>query len=225
VIISNITMDLHRYDWFWAGDGNAFNFEIHRSSEWNHQPRVPGEPGPGLIKDVIIRDIIVHCQGSSHIEGHPERWLEGVTFENIKFFISHDPHAPYDQADSALVFRRARNLRLRNIEVYWDKPSYENWQSALQVEDVDGLELSGFSGIAARPEKNIPAVELNRVANANIESAVAPAGTNVFLKLGAGDHDIHLFGNDFHQAKTPLLLDPGVHPETVTSFGNAMAPQ
>ncbi len=222
VIISNITMDLHRYDWFWAGDGNAFNFEIHRQSEWNHQPPIPGEPGPGLIKDVIFRDIIVHCQGSSHIEGHPERWLEGVTFENIKYFISHDPHAPYDQADSALVFRRARNLRLRNIEVYWEKPFYENWRNALLVEDVDGLQLSGFMGNAAWPEKNIPAVELNRVANANIESAVAPAGTNVFLKLGSGDHDIHLYANDLHQAKTPLTLDRSMRPESVTSFVNVM---
>lgn len=222
VVISDITMDLHRYDWFWAGDGNAFNFEIHRTSEWNGEPRKPGEPGPGLIKNVIFHDIIVHCQGSSHIEGHPERWLEGVTFQNIKFFISHDPHSPYDTATSALIFRRAKNLRLRNIEVYWDGPAYDKWRSALLVEDVDGLQLSGFMGNSAWPDKNIPAVELNRVRNANIDTAVAPAGTNVFLKLGAGDDQIHLFGNDFHDARVPYTLDPSVQPDSVTVFGNVM---
>jgi len=28
VILSNLTMDLRHFEWFWAGDGNPFNFEI-----------------------------------------------------------------------------------------------------------------------------------------------------------------------------------------------------
>ncbi len=223
VVFSNITMDLHRFDWFWAGDGNAFNIEIHRPSEWNQEPPKPGEPGPGLIKDVIFHDIIVHCQGTSKIEGHPERPLEGITFSNIKFFISSDPKAPYDTATSAMIFRRAKNLRLRNIEVYWDEPTYDKWQSALLVEDVDGLQLSGFTGNAAWPEQNIPAVQFNRVKNANVDSSVAPEGTNIFLKIaGAESHEIHLFGNDFHQAKVPYVLDPDVKTDTVTALDNFM---
>ena len=183
IVFSNITMDLHRYDWFWAGDGNAFNIDVHRTSEWNKEPLKPGEPGPGLVKDVIFRDIIVHCQGTSQIAGHPERPLEGITFDNIKFFISSDPNAPYDTATSAMIFRRIKNLRLRNIEVQWDKPSSDKWQSALEVEDVDGLQLSGFSGNSARPDDSIPAVLLTRVKNANVNMNVAPEGTDVFLKL------------------------------------------
>ncbi len=221
VVFSNITMDLHRYDWFWAGDGNAFNIEIHRTSEWNEEPPKPGEPGPGLIKDVIFHDIIVHCQGTSKIQGHPERPLEGITFANIKFFISSDPKSPYDTATSAMIFRRAKNLKLQNIEVVWDKPSSDKWQSALEVEDVDGLQLSGFSGNAAWPDQNIPAVLLKNVKNANVDNSVARADTNVFLKIaGAQTHDIHLLGNDFHQAKVPFLLDPDVKPESVTALDN-----
>ena len=221
VVISNLTIDLQRHDWFWAGDAYAFNFRINRSSEWNNESPKPGEPGPGMIKDVIIRDIIVHSQGTSRIEGHPERWLEGITFENIKFFISHDPTKPFDMATSALIFRRAKNLKLRNIEVQWEKPTYEKWESALEVEDVDGLQLSGFSGNAARPEQNIPAVFLKNVKNANMNDSVAPPGTNVFFKIGgAGTEDVHLFGNDFHQAKVPYLLDPDVKPQNVTALDN-----
>jgi len=223
VVFSNITMDLHRFDWFWAGDGNAFNIEIHRPSEWNHEPPKPGEPGPGLIKDVIFHDIIVRCQGSSKLEGHPERPLEGITFDNIKFFISSDNTKPYDTATSAMIFRRAKNLKLRNIEVHWDKPYYDKWQSALEVEDVDGLQLSGFSANSAFPDQNIPAVILKNVKNANVDDSVAPEGTNVFLKLaGAGTEDVHLFGNDFHQAKVPYLLDPDVKPASVTALDNFM---
>ena len=223
VVFSNITMDLHRFDWFWAGDGNAFNIEIHRTSEWNKEPPKPGEPGPGLIKDVIFHDIIVHCQGTSEIAGHPERPLEGITFANIKFFISSDPKSPYDTATSAMIFRRAKNLKLRNIEVYWDKPTYDKWESALVVEDVDGLQLSGFSGNAAWPDQNIPAVSLKNVRNANVDDSVAPADTNVFLKIGgASTQDVHLLGNDFHQAKVPYLLDPDVKPASVTALDNFM---
>ena len=223
VVISNITMDLHRFDWFWAGDGNAFNFEIHRTSEWNQEPLKPGEPGPGLIKDVMIRDVIVHCQGTSRIEGHPERPLEGILFENIKFFISSDPNVPYDTATSAMIFRRAKNLKLRNIEVTWEKPTYDKWQSALLVEDVDGLQLDGFMGNAAWPEQNIPAVVLNGVRNANVRNAVAPVGTNIFLKIaGADTQDIHLSGNDLHLAKVSWILAPEVKPEKVRALDNLL---
>ena len=89
------------------------------------------------------------------------------------------------------------------------------------MEDVDGLQLSGFSGNAAWPEKNIPAVELNHVKNANVDNSVAPEGTNVFLKIaGADSHDIHLFGNDFHFAKVPYVVDPDVKPDSVTALDN-----
>ena len=226
VVISNITMELHRFDWFWAGDGNAFNFEIHRTSEWNDEPLKPGEPGPGMIKDVIFHDIIVHCQGTSAIQGHPERWLEGITFANIKFFISSDPKAPYDMATSAMIFRRIKNLRLRNIEVKWEKPTYDKWEGALLVEDVDGLQLEGFSGNSAWPDRSIPALVLGRVKNATVENAQAPAGTNVFLKIvGEESSDIRLFGNDFHLAKSPYVLEPSVKPASVTAMDNFMPPK
>jgi hypothetical protein len=214
-------MDLHRFDWFWAGDGNAFNFEIKRESEWNKQPRKPNEPGPGSIHNVIIHDVIIHSQGSSTIYGHPESWLSGLTFENIKFFISSDPAAPYDTAVHALSFRYVKDLRLRNIEVNWEKPSYDKWESALSIEDADRLQIDGFSGSAAWPDRNIPAISLNQVTNANLRNMEALPGTNLFLKIaGADSHDIHLFGNDFHEAKIAYQLDPDVKPDAVTALDN-----
>ncbi len=77
VVISNITMDLHRFDWFWAGDGNAFNFETRRQSEWNDEPRKPGEPDPGSMHNIVIHDVIVHSQGSSTIWGNRDRYTRG----------------------------------------------------------------------------------------------------------------------------------------------------
>jgi hypothetical protein len=105
--------------------------------------------------------------------------------------------------------------------VQWDKPSSDTWQSALELEDVDGLQLSGFRGNAAWPDKNIPAVLFKNVKNANVDESVAPAGTNIFLKIsGSGTEDVHLFGNDFHEAKVPYVLDPDVKPTSVTALDN-----
>jgi len=221
VVISNITMDLRRFDWFWAGDANAFNFELRRQSEWNDEPRKPGEPGPGSIHNVIIHDVIIHCQGESTIYGHPESWLSGVTFENIKFFISSNPDSPYDTAKNAISFRWVKDLKLRNIEVNWEKPAYDKWESALALEDIDGLQLDGFSGIAAWPEHGAPAISLNKVANATLRDMDATPGNNVFLKVsGASSHDIHLLDNNFRDAKVSYQLESDVKPETVTALDN-----
>ena len=47
VVISNLTMDLHRYEWFWDGDGQPFYFRITRLSEWNQEAPKAGEAPPG----------------------------------------------------------------------------------------------------------------------------------------------------------------------------------
>lgn len=221
VVISNITMDLHRFDWFWAGDGNAFNFEVRRTSEWNDEPRKAGEPGPGSMHNIIVHDVIVHCQGESTIYGHPERSLEGVTFENIKFFISKDPDSPYDTATHAMSFKWINDLSLRNIEIHWEKPYYDKWENALSIQDVDGLRIDGFSGNSAFPERGIPAVILNQVANASLRGMEAPLGTQLFLKIsGANSHDIHLWGNDLQSAKVPYQIDSDVKSEGVVASDN-----
>ncbi len=48
-------------------------------------------------------------------------------------------------------------------------------------------------------------------------------GTGLFLKIaGANTQDIHLFGNNFHEAKTPYQLAPDVKPDSVTALDNFM---
>ena len=44
--------------------------------------------------------------------------------------------------------RWARNLKLKDVEVIWDKPASAKWQSALRVDDAQDVELDGFSGTA-----------------------------------------------------------------------------
>jgi hypothetical protein len=48
-------------------------------------------------------------------------------------------------------------------------------------------------------------------------------GTDVFLKIaGANSQGIHLFGNNFQEAKIPYQVDPDVKPDSVTALDNFM---
>lgn len=225
VIISNITMDLHRFDWFWAGRGNPFNFEIKTLSEWNQEPAKPSDPGPGRIRNVTIRNIIAHVQGWSSIEGHqePDHWLENVTFENIRLFLSTDPAAPYDTSEYALKFRYARNLKVKGVEVFWDKPALDKWKSALYFEDIDGLELSDFRGRQAWPNQDAPAVVFNNVKNARVLNSQAAEGTQVFLGVqGEGSQNIGMLSNDFRNAKVPYNFTGGAQNSAVQAANNLL---
>jgi hypothetical protein len=225
VIISNLTMDLHRFAWFWAGHGNPFNFEIKTPSEWNQQPPQPGDPGPGRIHNVTIRNIIAHVQGSSNIAGHrdPNHWLEGVTFEDIKLFLSTDPAAAYDTSVHALKFRWARNLKVKGVEVFWEKPALDKWQSALYFADIDGLELNDFTGRQAWRDSDIPAVVFNKVANARVINSKAAEGTKAFLSItGEACQDICLQSNDFRKAQVPYKLSDGARSAELQAMSNLL---
>lgn len=224
VIISNITMYLHRFDWFWAGDANPFNFMIATPSEWNQEPPKPTDPGPGLIRNVMIRNIIAHVQGSSRIAGHRTRPLEGVTFEGIRLFISTDPAAPYDTSVHALEFKWAKNLKLKDVEVTWEKPALNEWQSALRFENIDGLEVDDFTGRQASPDRVAPAMVLDKVTDARIVNCKAPEGTAVFVEVsGQENRSIALTGNDLRKAKVPYRCENGASSKELKALGNLTA--
>ncbi len=223
VVISNITMYLHRFDWFWAGDANPFNFMIGTPSEWNHEPPKPTDPGPGLIRNVIIKNIIAHVQGSSRISGHSTRPLEGVTFEGIRLFISTDPNSPYDTAVHALKFQHAKNLKVKDVEVVWEKPALDKWQSALYFENVDGLELADFTGRQAWLERDVPAVVLDKVTGARLVNCLAAEGTTTFLEVsGKESRNIALLGNDLRQAKVAHRFENGADSKELKALSNLL---
>ena len=43
VVLSNLTIDCRRHDWFWWGDGDPIHFKIKRRSEVDGTPQ-PNEP-------------------------------------------------------------------------------------------------------------------------------------------------------------------------------------
>jgi len=221
VVLSNLIVNCERFDWFWWGNGDPIYFTIQRRSESLGQPLNPGEPAAGSIRNVIIRNVIAHGKGSCLISGHRESWLDHVSLENIKFYLSTDPSAAYDRSVNAVQFRYAKNLTLSGVEVIWEKPELANWQSALYFEEVKGLRVSGFSGGPAKPGTDTPAIVVNQVRDATISSSKASPGTRVYLSVrGANSDEINLTGNDLHGVAIPFRVDEGAKEGAVKALNN-----
>lgn len=211
IVLSDLVIHCNRFDWFWAGDGQPFFFRVARRSELFDEPPQPGEPPPGAVRNVSIRNVLAHAKGTSLFHGHRERPLEGVRLDGVRFFLRTDPAAPYDQATHALHFQWARAVQLRDVSVVWEEPSLPAWRSALCLEDACDLTLDGFTGRAAWPERGEPAVLLSRVSDALIRHARAPEGTRLFLKVtGRDSRGILLHANDLRRAGVMYQLDTGV---------------
>ncbi len=135
VVISNVTMETRRFDWFWWGDGDPLHFNIKRRSEVDGTKRAQ-EPPAGTIRNVTIQNVIAHGKGASVINGHPTSWLQGVRLNNIRLFLSSDPGAPYEHTATALTVRQARGLRMSNVDIDWEEPHARSWVNGLSLEQV-----------------------------------------------------------------------------------------
>jgi hypothetical protein len=217
VVLSNLVVNTQRFDWFWWGNGDPIYFSIRRNPE--EEDSRPNTPPAGSIRNVIIRNVIAHGQGSCMISGHRDSWLDNISLENVKLFLSTDPKAAYDRSVHAMQFRYARNLKVKDVEVTWEKPESSKWQSALYFQDVTGLKVDGFAGAGAKPDA--AAIVLNQVEDASITNSQARTGTGVFLKVeGKESHGIYLIGNELHDSSTPYQAGAEVKDGAVKAAGN-----
>jgi polygalacturonase len=216
VVLSDLTIDCVRKEWFWWGDGEPFHFNIRKRNEvhagW---PKEKDRPA-GAIRNVKIQNVVARGYGMSVCNGHPDSWLDGVSFENVRLTIAHDPRFPYDKAVDAVRFELARDLRLRDFEVVWETPGYDRWRSAFRFEDVRGLVLDGLSCRQAGSAESAPAILFRRVDDANIRHCRALAGTGAFLLLEGPENKDIVFGtNDVRRAKTSVAFAGGAGPQAV----------
>jgi polygalacturonase len=216
VVLSNLTIDTVRHEWFWWGDGEPFHFNIRKRSEV-HASWPPEKDRPaGAIRDVKIQNVIARGHGSSVCNGHPDSWLDGVSFENVRLVVAHDPDAAYDKAVHGLVFKQARNLRLRDVEVVWEGPASAKWQSALLFEEVRGLVVDGLTAGQSPAAESAPAVLFHQVEDALIRDCRASEGTGTFFVFsGEGTRDIRLERNDYRKARLPYSFAAGASAQSV----------
>ncbi len=224
VVLSNLTVETQAFDWYWWGDGDPIHFNIKRLSEIDPKRSRDQDPPMGAIRNVLLRNIIARGKGSSMISGHAESWLENVSLENVRLFLSADPDSPLQKAVHAMRFRWARDLKLKDVEVIWDKPESDKWQSALYLEDIRGLEVDGFAGRPAKSDSEIPAIALSQVEDAVIRNARVREGTTVFLEVsGERSQGIVLHGNDLRRARIPYRVKPQARKSAVHMGNNVVS--
>jgi hypothetical protein len=162
VVLSNLSIECVRHDWFWWGEGDPLHFNVRRRSDITKGIDPKTEPPTGKIRRVLISNVIARGQGSSLCQGRPDSWLEDIRIDNLRLYLTAGFNPPYETTSYALKFQWVKNLQLRNLEVIWETPSAPTWTSALVLEDIKGLDLDGFAGPAA-PGTSASAVVMHNV--------------------------------------------------------------
>jgi hypothetical protein len=208
VVITNVTIDCQRFDWFWWGDGDPLHFNLIQRSEIDPNIDKTKEPPVGAMRNVILRNVIARGVGACLIHGHKESPLENIALENVRLEIGSDSLSPLQKSPEAVTLENARNIRLKDVEIVWRTPVSEAWKSALVVENVHGLTLDGLSARQAPNGTGAPAVALKQVAGAVVRNCQAQESTGTFLQIGGeGTRDIVVWGN---AAQTPVKVTEGV---------------
>jgi hypothetical protein len=209
IVLSNITIECKRFDWFWWGDGDPIHFNLIRRSELHLNWDKSKEPPVGIIRNVILSNIIAHGPGPSVLHGHVDSPLENITFDNVRLTVDSDPETPWRKGPHALTIENARNFRLEDVEIAWQSPALDHWQSALAIDNVQGLTLDNVSAKSAAADS--PAIALNGVAGAQIRNCQAQPDTDTFIAVtGEWSRSIVLSSNDLGNARVPFSAAPEV---------------
>lgn len=188
VVISGVTIDTRRFDWFWWGDGDPIHFNIKRRSEIDGQPK-SNEPKAGTIRNVTIANVIAHGQGASMIQGHPDSWLEGIRFSNVRLFVSHGADAPYEDTSAAMTLKYARDVKMDGVEVHWEEPHATTWQSAFVAEQVNDLGLNDVT-FDPVPGSSQPVVRLSDVDDVTLRDSQVAS----LLVGGSSSRNVRVLG-------------------------------
>jgi hypothetical protein len=222
VTFSDLTINCSRFDWFWAGEGQPFRCGNFRLSELNSTSPKTNDVSPGLICQLTFSNIVAHAKGPSFFYGNPDCWLQAIDFEHVRLFISSDPTAPFDKTEHALDFRRVVNLTLKDLEVVWEGPPLESWKSALNLQEIHGLDLDGFSAAPPCRQSAAPVIALQQVSGVTLRHAKATEGTDNFIRIGGpGSHDIRFEDNDLSRARLACRLANDVPSSAVTGLAQA----
>jgi hypothetical protein len=208
VTVANCVIECQRFDWFWWGDGDPIHFNLIQHSDLDPATKRPDEPPPGIMRNIILSNIIARGPGPNKIHGHPNSPLENVTFDNVRLTIAADPQSPWKKGEHALVIENVRNFSLKDVEITWEAPALDHWQSAIVVDHARDLTLEDVSARQA-PSADAPAVVLKNTSGAVVRDCQAQPGTGTFLHIAdAATQDVVLRGNDLRQAKTAVTAAP-----------------
>jgi polygalacturonase len=202
VIISNCTIECERFDWFWWGDGDPLHFNLIQYSDINPDLKKEDMAPVGVIRNVIISNVIAHGPGPNKIHGHVDSYLENITFENVRLTVDADVDSPWRKGQHALFIDNARNVKFKDFQIKWEGPVSNHWQSAFAAENVEDLTLDNLSVRQAQDGGADAAIVLNNVSGALVRNGQAQPGAGTYLHVtGEQSKDILVVDNDVRAAE------------------------
>lgn len=208
VIFTNITMDSRRRHWNWWGDAETFKFILKK--------RTP-ESKLGVIRDIVIDNVISHARGTSTLTGHAERRLENITISNLRMFMDAE-NMPDQRTTDAIRADGVNGLNIRNVSVKWAEDiTQQNWRSALYLKEVTGLEVDNFTGRQGLKTSKAPVVVLENVNDGVLRNLWATEGSATFLEFrGARTKDLWVHSNQLKKAAQPAAFTGGAQRLLIT---------
>jgi hypothetical protein len=188
VIVSNLTVETSRRHWNWWGSAEMCKFVLKK--------RTP-ESRLGVIRDVVVDNVVAHPRGTSTITGHAERPLENIRLSNIDITMLAE-NAVDKRATDALRLEHVRGARIRDLSVRWSTDAPEpKWQSALVVRRVSEFEIDGFVGRQGIHGANHPALLVDACERGTIRNARATDGCRRLVHVqGPATRDITVSGSE-----------------------------
>lgn len=162
VVIANVTVNCRRFDWFWWGDSDPIHFNLIKRSEMCPDIDKAKEPPIGAMRNITLRNIYGRGLGANLIHGHETSLLENIVLENVNLTVYSDEDSTLQKSSHAMTLENARNVRLRDVQIGWETPCANSWQSTLAVRNVQNLVVEGLSAQAAPNSNGAPAVLLEQ---------------------------------------------------------------
>jgi hypothetical protein len=147
VRFSNVTFETNRRHWNWWGNAEVMKIVLRK--------RTP-ESRLGKIEHIVVDGLQGTARGTSVIAGHVERPLNDIKVSNLRVRMLAE-NKPDKRATHGFVFQDVKDLTLQDVQLEWDTELPEPmWQSSLMLKNIDGLDLRGWKGKAAK--KGVPAI-------------------------------------------------------------------
>ncbi|WP_159518089.1 glycoside hydrolase family 28 protein [Sunxiuqinia indica] len=144
----------------WWGRGEAISFTA-----------IPRNPGSeiGTIHNVIVKNVTGKSENSVRINGTKESRISNIRLEDVHITMDRWTDYPGNLMDNrptksypaieyrdnpGYYIRFADNVELLNCSMQWGENIPDNFTHAIEAHDVSNIQLKGFKGTAAHPERD-----------------------------------------------------------------------
>lgn len=208
VIFSNISMQLDRKHFNWWGNADPIWLVVLKRNE---------DSKVGTIENILFQNIIAHGQGTSKLQGYPGKPLQNIRLSDVQLFM-HPEDQPDKRATHALLAEDVQHLSLDRVSVDWDDEApQDEWQSALYLENVDGLNIDSFRGRPGLRRASDPVMQLVNVSNAVIRDSEASETVSAMIRFrGSNTRKVAVNNIDLlNRARQKIAIAPGVPLEEI----------